>query len=324
MKGNKEISEILHKIEESDAFLIASHVDPDGDAIGSLLGLSMGLKSIGKEIWPFIHAPLNAPFSLLPGTDLIKVELPLDLSRFVCIALDCANLNRLGSLRERLSMFPCVINIDHHVTNPGYGHLNWVDPTSSCVGEMVMQLLMGLGVTVNEEIAAALYYAIQTDTGGFRFENTTQGSLEAAFSLVANGLKPWNLFKRLINTTRPQRLRLLCKGVESMEFLGEGSICFVGLTKDMFEVVGAEPEDAADLVEVFRSIQGVQVAVVARETSPGLFKFSMRSDGSVDLAKLATAFGGGGHRMAAGFEFVGDLTGAKERLKRLIMEEINL
>lgn len=318
----EEVTQIVNRIQESTLFLVTSHVDPDGDAIGSLLGLSLGLISLGKSVWPYIHKPLKVPYSRLTGADILRTDLPEDLRGFVCIALDCASPDRLGVLKDRLDLFRCVINIDHHVTNPGYGDLNWVDPAASSVGEMVLRILNRLDVDLQKEggIAENLYYAIQTDTGGFRFENTTLRALVSACYLMATGLRPWDIFKRTMNTTRIQRLRLICEGLNRLEFLWDRGVCILGLTQEVFERAGAELEDSEELAEVFRSLDGVKVSIVAREVEPNRFKFSMRSDGSIDLSSVARAFGGGGHRMAAGFEFNGTFEEATQRLKEVIEE----
>ncbi len=320
MRTGTGISEVVQRIREYNSFFLVSHVDPDGDAMGSLLGLSLGLLSLGKEVWSYCHRPPRPPLSRLLGVELLKTQLPEDLRRYACVVLDCASKERLGLVRNRMGEFLFLINIDHHITNQGFGDLNWIEPTASSVGEMLVGLLRELGVEFHEGISENLYYAIQTDTGGFRFDNTTPKAMAEAFYLMEKGMRPWNLYRRTSKALRLGKLRLLCHGLDTLQYLDGGDVLFVALTKEIFQRIGVDPEEAEDLSDIYRSLEGVEVVVVAREVESGHFKFSMRSNGGVDLSKVAVAFGGGGHRSAAGFEYLGGYQDVLHRLSSLIRE----
>jgi phosphoesterase RecJ-like protein len=303
---NKKVDEIVEILKNQNMFFILSHVDPDGDAIGSLLALSLGLLRIGKHVWPFIHKPLRLPYVGLDADKILRLELPKVLDEYVCVALDCTSENRLGEVSKHLHSFKKVINIDHHKTNTLFGHVNWVDPEASCVGEMLFWILKGLGIPFDKDMWGNIYYAIQTDTGGFRFDNTSKRALAIAHCLVEEGVVPWEVFSKTSNARKVEAFKLLCEGIKQLEFYNGGSVCLVVFFKEDFEGCHAELEDSEDMIELFRELHGVQVMVLAREIRAGRFKFSLRSKAGLDVSQIALRYGGGGHRSAAGFELAGD------------------
>jgi len=319
MEQNKTIEEITRILKYEKKFFIVSHVDPDGDAIGSLLALSLGLLRAGKDVWPFIHKPLQLPYLMLDTDKILRCDLPERLDEYICVALDCANGRRLGKVYNHLHSFKRVINIDHHMTNSLFGDVNWVDPKASCVGEMLFWILKSLEIPFDKDVFGNLYYAIQTDTGGFRFDNTSSRALAVAHFLVEKGVVPWEVFSKVANTKKIESLRLLCEGIKHLEFYKNGALCILVLKSEDFERSNATLEDADDFVELLRGLYGVELIVLAKETSYKRFKFSLRSNGGQDVALIALEFGGGGHRAAAGFELEGDWENIKAKvLNRLL------
>lgn len=298
---------LLAKIRQGNRFLLTSHVSPDGDSIGSSLGLARVLRSMGKGAVIWVRDPAPAIYAGLPGADRIHAgaEPPAGYpEKFeASIVLECPGLDRTG-LEDSLGELP-VLNIDHHLGNQHYGKVNWVDTAAPSVGEMVYRLAKGLNATLDAETANLLYLTIVTDTGGFRFSNATEEAFEAAASLVRDGARP-ELVSQWIYENRPEpSVRLLGEVLRSLELHEGGRIATVLLTRDMLERAGADVTDAEGLVDYPRTISGVQGVALLRIREDGKTKVSLRSRGEADVERVARRYGGGGHKNAAGFEAEG-------------------
>ncbi len=284
-------------------FLLTSHVNPDGDAIGSAIGLARVLHQLGKgaTIWNRDATPRI--YQALPGSDRIHVGegAPNSFPELfdAAIVLECPSPERTG-LAEALGQVK-VINIDHHLGNEHYGAINWVETASPAVGEMVFRLAQALNVEIDRDTANALYLTLVTDTGGFRFSNTTPETFEAAAELLRAGASPETVAAWLYESQPVSVLRLVGEVVRSLELHADGRIATVWLTQEMVERSGASPGDSEGLIDYPRSIAGVRSVALFRELVDGRFKVSLRSRGAINVEKIARSNGGGGHHNAAGF-----------------------
>lgn len=304
----KAPEDLLRRIRQGNRFLLTSHVNPDGDAIGSELGLARLLRRIGKGavIWnrdatPTVYQPL-------PGSDRIHVgeEPPAGFPDVfdAIIVLECPSPDRTG-LEQHLSARP-VINIDHHLGNQHYGVINWVDSAAPAVGEMVYRLAQGLKASLDPDTANCLYLTLVTDTGGFRFSNATPVAFEAAAALVREGAQPEQVSQWLYESQPLGVVRLLGEMLQTLQLHCDGRVATGRLTRAMFEKVGAAPGDSEGLIDHLRSIAGVDAVALVREREDGSHKVSLRSRGELDIEKIARHHGGGGHRNAAGFALEGE------------------
>lgn len=321
MSTTKTPEDLLRKIRQGNRFLLTSHVNPDGDAIGSELGLARILRQLGKGavIWNRDVTP--ALYRPLPGSDRIHVgsEPPAGFPKVfdAWIVLECPSPDRTG-LEEHLGAVP-VLNLDHHLGNQLYGAINWVDSAAPAVGEMVYRLSQALKLTLDPETASALYLTLVTDTGGFRFSNATPAAFEAAASLVRDGAQPEQVSQWLYESQPEAAVRLLAEMLQSLKIHQGGRIATVRITQEMIAKVGAGPGDSEGLIDLPRSIAGVEAVALLRQREDGSFKVSLRSRGEVDVEKVARHHGGGGHRNAAGFA----LTGAADDLESQVVAELS-
>jgi len=308
MGGMKAPEDLLRRIRQGNRFLLTSHVNPDGDAIGSELGLARLLRGLGKGAVVWNRDPTPALYRPLPGSERIHVgeEPPAGFPDMfdAVIVLECPSPDRTG-LEKQLAERP-VINIDHHLGNQCYGVINWVDSAAPAVGEMVYRLAQGLKVSLEPEVASCLYLTLVTDTGGFRFSNATAAAFEAAATLVREGAHPEQVSQWLYESQPLAVVRLLGEMLQTLQTHEAGRVATGRLTREMFARVGASPGDSEGLIDHLRSIAGVDAVALIRELEDGSHKVSLRSRGEVDVEKIARHHGGGGHRNAAGFTLKGD------------------
>jgi phosphoesterase RecJ-like protein len=307
MPGTKAPEDLLRKIRQGNRFLLTSHVNPDGDAIGSELGLARLLRRLGKGavVWNLDETP--AIYRPLPGSDRVHTgaEPPAGFpEKFdAVVVLECPSPDRTG-IEQHLKTLP-IVNIDHHLGNQHYGAVNWVDSAAPAVGEMVFRLAQALKVALEPEIASCLYLTLVTDTGGFRFSNATPAAFEAAAALVREGAHPEQVAQWLYESQPAAVVRLLGELLRTLELHHGGRIATVRLDPEMFERAGASAGDSEGLIDHPRSIAGVDAVALIRRRADGTHKVSLRSRGEVDVEKIARHHGGGGHRNAAGYAIEG-------------------
>jgi bifunctional oligoribonuclease and PAP phosphatase NrnA len=322
MGATKAPEDLLRRIRQGNRFLLTSHVNPDGDAVGSELGLARILRLLGKGavVWNRDETP--TVYRPLPGSDRIHVGAEPAAGfpeRFdAVIVLECPSLDRTGLDEHLTGAGLPLINIDHHLGNQHYGVVNWVDSAAPAVGEMVFRLAQALKVTLEPEVASALYLTLVTDTGGFRYSNATPAAFEAAAALVREGAHPEQVSQWLYESQPLAVVRLMCQMLVTLELHHEGRVATALLTPDMYERAGASAGDSEGLIDVPRSIAGVDAVALIRQREDGSHKVSLRSRGEVDIEKIARHHGGGGHRNAAGFAMEGD----GEEIRRQIAEEL--
>jgi phosphoesterase RecJ-like protein len=305
--------DVLALLRDGDRFLITSHVSPDGDAIGSTLGLARVLRALGKGASVWLLDPVPPMLRALPGADRVHAgtEPPAGWpGRFDVLAvLDSPGLDRTG-LADRLGGLPAsmpVLNVDHHLGNQHFGTVNWVDSAAPSAGEMVHRIARGLKLDLDADTATVLYLTLVTDTGGFRYSNATAAAFEAAASLVRDGASPIRVAQWLYESQPPGRLRLLGEMLATLELAGGGRVAAVELSPEMFERAGAVDGDSEDLIDHPRSIAGVEAVALFRLRADGSVRVSLRSRDRVSVEQIARRYGGGGHKNAAGCSPEGDL-----------------
>lgn len=322
MGGMKAPEDLLKKIRLGNRFLLTSHINPDGDAIGSELGLARLLRSMGKGAVVWNRDPIPTIYRPLPGSDRVHdgEEPPAGFpDRFdAIVVLECPSPDRTG-LEQHLSARP-IINIDHHLGNQLYGSVNWVDSAAPAVGEMIYRLSQGLKLTLDAETASCLYLTLVTDTGGFRFSNATPAAFEAAAALVRDGAHPEQVSQWLYESQPLPVVRLIGEMIQTLQIHEAGRIATARLTPEMFDRVGASPGDSEGLIDFPRSIAGVEAVALIRQREDGTHKVSLRSRGEVDVEKIARHHGGGGHRNAAGFVLEGDGEAARQKVAEALAD----
>jgi phosphoesterase RecJ-like protein len=296
--------------------LVLGTVQPDGDLLGSQIALGLALAGAGATVTLAGPHPVPAPLAFLPGADLVqrweRAPGPFDL----VLLVDCPDPSRTGGLLEGVrGPATKVGSIDHHPDSRRFADVHWVEPEAGATGEMVYELLRALGWKVTPEIATNLFTAIHTDTGSFRYSNTTARTFRMAADLVVQGARPDQVAGALYERRRPEDLRRLGELLARIEVSPDGRLAWLALP------LGSVTEsllDAEDLVSYPRSIAGVEVAALLREVGPGTVKVSLRAKGEVNVGRIAAAFGGGGHANAAGCTIPGTLPGAREAILRAV------
>jgi phosphoesterase RecJ-like protein len=308
------LTEIARTIEDSKRFFLAAHVNPDGDAIGSLLALNLLLLGRGKDVTAFIADPIPSNFRFLPASDLVVNTLDgvKGESFDVGIVLDSTDWDRTGGDVRSAVRLMKVINIDHHVSNNLFGDINYIDPKASAVGEMLYNVIDALGIAIDAQVATCLYTAIITDTGSFTYSNTSARAFEISEKLVRCGARPAKIAEEINENYSVSRLELLRLALFSLEFTGDRRIGSMTITQKMFRETGTGPDMIEGFIDYPRFVAGVKVAVLFRELPDGGYKVSFRSRDSLDVSRIAGHFGGGGHVNASGCTIIEDLAKAKE------------
>lgn len=297
---------IVQAVQAAGSILVMTHVHPDGDALGSQLGLGTILAGLGKKVVMYSEDQVSHLYDFLPGSGLLCTELP-DLAAFDCaIALDCGDEHRLGRARGQLLAVHPFIVIDHHAGHREFGDLNWVDPSRASTGEMIYDLARALGATISREAAYCLYAAIVSDTGSFKYSSTTAETFRVARELILQGAKPSEVAAKLFDNFSVNRLHLMKMVLDSLKLYEDNKIAFISASYEIFLQTGATQADAENFINFPRAINTVKVAAFLKEPEKGLVAVSLRSKGTeYDVAKVAAGFGGGGHRNAAGFKLSG-------------------
>ncbi|NLM51807.1 MAG: bifunctional oligoribonuclease/PAP phosphatase NrnA [Firmicutes bacterium] len=313
------LSSIAQHLLKSHKILVVSHIMPDGDAIGSLLALGLALKKLGKNVTMYVADGVPAKFAFLRGAEEICTSLPF--FTFDCVAvLDCADRDRLQPIWEEIKdLF--ILNLDHHPTNTLFGNLNYVDPQAGATGELVFALLEKLDVKLTLEIATALYVAISTDTGSFKYENTSEKTHLMAAKLLAAGVKPASIAPQIFDLRSVPAIMALRLALSSLQFSADKRIAWMTLKNEALAQINAGNDDLDGIVNFAKNIEGVEVGLLFREQADGTVKVGFRSF-NIDVAKIAAAFGGGGHVRAAGCSLQADLQTAVKQVVAAVTKEI--
>ena len=318
---DSDVRAVAGAIRANASFLVVTHENPDGDALGSMLAMSIALRDLGKDVVMYLsgEAPTPGEYGFLDLSDLRRV-LPDDLEERVLLALDCASERRIGPDPEPVERARMVVNVDHHHDNTRFGDLNLIIDDASSTAEIVRDVLASLEVHLSPEIAEALYVALVTDTGRFQYSNTTPKALRLAADLVEAGADVHGIFRLVYETVQFAKLKLLARALERAELYENGRLVVTYLLKEDFAEIGAEEPYSEGIIDYLRSVEGSEMVALIREPprdeGPAR-RISLRSSrDEVDVSAVARAAGGGGHRQAAGFSSELEIPEIVEFLRR--------
>ena len=316
----KEIGQILRAHQR---FAILGHVRPDGDALGSQLALALSLQALGKEVRVWNEDGMLEKYSFLPRAELLTKPPSTPEAFDVAVALDTAIQNRLGTALGAVRSAKIWINIDHHLSNPGYGDLVHIDTSAPATGEIIFHLIKSQGLPFDRDIAENLYAAISTDTGSFQYPKTSARTFEIAAELIRAGVDVGGLSQLLYENYPRRRLELLRELLRNMRFQQDDHVASFSLSLKAAAELGVLPEDNEGLIDHLRAVHGVIVAVFFEELSDGKVRVSMRSKtDAVDACAICQKFGGGGHTLAAGARVRGTLSEVEERVLAEVCEKV--
>jgi bifunctional oligoribonuclease and PAP phosphatase NrnA len=301
-----DLRAVVDAIRSHDRFLVVTHENPDGDALGSLLAMKLALDSLGKDTEMYLYgdAPLPKEYGFMP-LDGLRRELPADASERVLVALDCANEQRIGPDPTVLEQAALTINIDHHHDNSRFGDVNLIVPDASSTGEVLRDVFRELGVELTPEIAEALYIAVVTDTGRFQYTNTTPKALRLAAELVEAGADVHRVFQGVYESVEFAKLKLLGRALERAQVYDGGRLVVSYLLRSDFTDLSVAEAFSEGIIDYLRAVEGADMAALIREPprSDGpARRVSLRaSTDEIDVSAIARKSAGGGHRQAAGF-----------------------
>ncbi len=326
MRTGKGFRRCLQVLRSGESFALLLHVRPDGDSVGSSLALGLGLKKMGKKVF-LLRAdeiPENLRFLLEEtGESFLLLEEAPRLHFDVAVCLDCSDPRRVGPAEEVLHRSRTVLNIDHHLSNVRFGDVSWVDPGASAAGEMVFRLLKELGVRLDYPIALAIYTSLVTDTGSFRYENTSPEAHLLAGELIALGVSPEKVARKIWDEKPLSSFRLLCRALDRMEVLEEGRVALITLSRSDYEEAGARSWESEGVVNYGRMVRGVEAALLLSEEEGGEVRVSIRTRAPLDASRLAVRLGGGGHARAAGCVLPGPVSRVRAQVLEVVREALS-
>lgn len=315
------LSQVVELIENKQKFAITTHIKPDGDGVGSSLGLCWLLRSLGKSAEVVVRGEIPPAYRSLPGADEIRDVERIGEGYDAVFVIECSDLQRPGiaGLENEFT-----VNIDHHATSEHFGTVNWIDSTASAVGEMIYNLVKAIGGRVTREIAECVYMALVTDTGSFHFSNTTDRTLKVASELIKAGAKPAAISEVVYNNYPWSRIELMRQVLGTVKRDESGRVASLRQTLDMRKVAGAVDGDNNGFVNIPLSAREVQAVVYMREVGENKYRVSLRSKGEINVARVAEKFGGGGHRNAAGLSIEGDWDEKERELVEAVRDAVEL
>ncbi len=313
------LSQVVELIESKRRFAITSHIRPDGDSLGSSLGLYWLLRALDKDVEVIMRDPVPHAYQQLPGAIEVRVTPVVDRVYHAVFVIECSDISRPGLIDLEKQL---VVNIDHHSTTALFGTINWIDSTASAVGEMIYNLCKATGVRVTREIAECVYTALITDTGSFHYSNTTERTFKVASELVRTGVKPAKTAEAVFASYPWSRIKLMGEVLSTARRDATGRVASLRLSMDMQNRSGASDEDADGFVNYPLTVGEVEAVALLKESAPGVYRTSLRSKGDVNVARVAAKFGGGGHRNAAGCTLHGEWDEALEEIVGLLKEAV--
>ena len=315
---------IIRQLKQSRHILLISHTNPDGDAMGSLIAAGLFLKALNKKTTLYNESPIPAVYRFLPQVGRVVREME-NGAYDLAVILDCSDLDRVGKAVTAVKQIPMIVNIDHHITNTNFGHIQLIDTSACATSEIVYRLIKHAGVPLDNAVATALYTGILTDTGSFRFSNTNRAAFAICQEMLNLGVDPYDISQHVYGPYSLGRIKLLNLALDSIEISNNGKVSIMTLTKNMFDETHTQPEDGDGLINYAKRIKDIKVAALIQEhhngkgpsKDPNMYHVSLRSDGSVDVAAIASIFGGGGHACAAGFNIESTLSDIKSMMLNL-------
>ncbi|MDT4967017.1 MAG: bifunctional oligoribonuclease and phosphatase NrnA [Acidobacteriota bacterium] len=314
------LSQVVELIEQKKRFAITSHIRPDGDSLGSSLGLCWLLRALDKDVEVIMRDAVPHAYQKLPGVTDVRVTPGVDRAYDAVFVIECSDITRpgLNDLDKQL-----IVNIDHHSTTALFGKINWIDSTASAVGEMIYNLCKATGVRVTREMAECVYTALITDTGSFHYSNTSERTFKVASELVRAGVKPAKISQAVFSSYPWSKIALLSEVLGTAKRDDSGRVACMRQTLEMQERAGASEEDTDGFVNYPLTCGTVEAVALLKECAPGTYRTSLRSKGDVNVARIAERFGGGGHRNAAGCTLHGDWEEAERTIVRLLQDAVD-
>jgi len=313
------LSQVVELIENKQTFAITTHIRPDGDGVGSSLGLCWLLRSLNKSAEVIAADTIPVAYRSLPGAEEIRPVATIDREYDAIFVIECSDVERPG-IKGLSDQF--TVNIDHHATSEHFGSVNWIDSTASAVGEMIYNLCKAIGGRVTREIAECLYMALVTDTGSFHFSNTTDRTLKVASELVRAGAKPADISEAVYNSYPWSRIELMRRVLDTVKRDDSGRIAWMRQTLEMKDDSKAVDGDNNGFVNIPLAAREVLAVVYTREVGNGKFRVSLRSKGDINVAKVAEKFGGGGHKNASGCCVEGNWDDREQELVEAVTEAV--
>ncbi|HVA32113.1 MAG TPA: bifunctional oligoribonuclease/PAP phosphatase NrnA [Gaiellaceae bacterium] len=316
-----ELQSVVDTLRAHDRFLVVTHENPDGDALGSLLATTVALRRLGGDVEMYLAggAPLPREYAFMQLDGLLR-ELPADVEERVLVAVDCAKADRIGPDPAPLERAKLVVNIDHHHDNSRFGAVNLIVADASSTGEVLRDVFRELDIAITPEIAEPLYIALVTDTGRFQYANTTPKSLRLAAELVEAGADVHAVFQQVYESVEFAKLKLLARALERAQVFEGGRIVVSHLLRNDFAEVGAVEPYSEGIIDYLRAVEGSELAVLVREPPRDdgpTRRVSLRASvDELDVSAIARVFGGGGHRQAAGFQSDKSLDEIVELIRR--------
>jgi bifunctional oligoribonuclease and PAP phosphatase NrnA len=321
-----DLEAVVDAIRSNDRFLVTTHENPDGDALGSILAMKLGLEQLGKDAVLYLSGVIPLPHEYaFMSLDGLRRTPPEDAAERVVLALDCANDRRLGPDSGLLERAPLVVDIDHHHDNSRFGKVNLIVADASSTGEILYDLFRELGVRITPEIAEALYIALVTDTGRFQYTNTTPKTLRLAAELVEAGANVHQVFQDVYENVAFAKIKLLARALEKARVYEGGRLIVADLERADFEAAGAEEPFAEGIIDYLRAVEGTEIVALIREppTQNGPTRrvsLRTRAEG-IDVSAIARKSGGGGHRQAAGFSSEASTDEIVDFIRREFLEQ---
>jgi len=320
--ANCDFAQIAAALREHRRFVVLSHLRPDGDALGCEIAMALCLQQLGKQVSVWNEDGLLEKFRFLPRSELVEKPPATPQEFDVALILDTAVQNRIGTCAAAIKHAGIWINIDHHVTNDHYGDLAYIDPAAPATGQILYEFFRSQELPVTYAMADNLFVAISTDTGSFQYPNTTARTYEIAAELIRAGVNVGELSQKIYESYPRRRLELLRALLNVLRFTNNDRVASFALSLDTARKLGAKPEDNEGLIDTIRAVEGVVVAAFIEELPEGKVRISLRSkDPKIDVSKICSTFGGGGHTLAAGARLAGPLHDAEEKVLAAIAAE---
>ncbi len=323
----RDLDAVVAALAAADRVVIASHENPDGDAIGSMSAAAQALRGLGKQVRLYLHpdSPIPDEYEFLHMDGVERSLAPGSTEGWTLLALDCGNERRLGPDHEQLRAgFAQVVDVDHHHDNSRFGDVNYVDGHASSTAEILARLFDGLGVELTQPVAESLYVGLVTDTGRFQYRTTSPAALRLAARLVEAGADVHKVFELVFETVPMGKMRLLGRVLEHAQPYAGGRLLVSYVTREDLALVAGDEATTEGLIDHLRAVEGVQVAGLIREQAPlddgtvGPNRVSLRSRGEIDVSQIARKSNGGGHKQAAGFSHAGSV----EQIRDFIIDEV--
>ena len=323
-----DLAAVAEALRSNDRFIVTTHENPDGDALGSLLATTFALRELGKDadMYLFGEVPIPNEYEFMDFAGIVRGPNPNSSDRVV-VALDCANERRLGPESALLDKAQLVVDIDHHHDNTRFGKVNLIVGHASSTGEILADVFRELGVSLTPEIAEALYIAVVTDTGRFQYANTTAKALRLAAELVEAGADVHRVFQGVYENVAFAKLKLVARALENAEVFEGGRVVVSHLEREDFDAAGAEEPYSEGIIDYLRAVEGAELAALIREppTANGpTHRISLRTtEADLDVSAIARKSGGGGHRQAAGFSSEASVEEITEFIRREFLAQVN-